>query len=269
MVNQKCFRRALVLFAAGLCLVSCAEDTFNSKVTSIDGQVTDLDDNPIFGVKIGVLYSWNILSASALPGAVGVPFTAGVTTVYPNPIETSNDVNIRVSVSEPTTARVEIRGFELGITGTVALIFDGRIAASDTTLTWDGRDGFTQELVPNGLYLVRLTSPLNGDAVNDESILVNRSAAQMEVLDAFNAVSGADGDYVLDDLAVGRAFTRTSVSGQNQGAALLASRVTLVFRDPDYLPVEDTVDIGPNETVTKVTRLTPVIPGPQPLPDAE
>jgi hypothetical protein len=265
-------RRLLQVLAVVSCVVGglaagCSEDDFGN-ATSIEGHVLDdADDTPIFGVNIGVVYE-PVLPAPGPPRpepGLGRPAggrrldaaAAALQNPYPNP--GVGLVSIPLAVDGPTALRVEIRATFAGVTGDVALVFDG-IVTQDTTLSWEGTDNFNED-VPNGLYTVRLTSPPGSTAgAVDKAVVVNRSSAQMQAQGIFNAVSGAEGEYFLDDLAVGREFTATNSSGQTLGQAHLADRVTLAFRDPDFVPQDESVLIGQGDVVTQTTRLHRLIP---------
>jgi hypothetical protein len=252
---------AAAVAAVGV-LTGCSEDILG-KNTAIKGQVLEAgDESPIFGVNIGVVY--DPVQPTAAPGsglrAAGSaasdlrPAATGLGEPYPNP--GVGPLSIPVAVDAPTALQVEIRTTVSGVSGNIAVIFIGTVA-QDTTLTWDGRDNFNED-VPNGLYTVRFTAP-PGTSPVDKPVVVNRSASQISAQGIYNVVSGPEGDYLLTDLAVGEDYTATGTGGQVLGTGSLRNRVTLVFRDPDYVPSDVVVIIGQGDTVdpllTYLTRL--------------
>lgn len=250
----------LALLAAAGSLPGCGQDILG-KNTAIDGRVYDaVTENPIFGVNIAVVYQ-PVMPASA-PGADVVTDAASdprletaaavLKDPYPNPAA-GGTVYIPVTADGPTAIRVEILATFGGVTGNIALVFSGTVT-QDTTLTWDGLDNFSEE-APNDLYTVRMTSP-PGSAAVDKRVLVNRSSSLITVLGVYNVVSGPDGDYLLDDLPVGETFTATDGSGKVLGAGRLDDKVTLAFRDPDYVDKDEVVIIGHGDTVTQNTYLS-------------
>ncbi len=109
------------------------------------------------------LYAWediaqNFLSICTSPKSsvdeseTTAPVTLQLEQNYPNPFNPSTTIRFNLPQSAPVKLAIVNR---LG--QTVRLLFDGKIAAGEHVIKWDGRDddGFS---VPSGVYLYRLES---------------------------------------------------------------------------------------------------------------
>jgi hypothetical protein len=251
-----------VLFASG-----CSEDLFSPDSTSILGRLLDPDDNGILGIQVGVVYQTASLSPGP-PGAVAAPEAAQAANfgaVYPNPASIGGGPTVKIPIlaTGPTAISVEIRASFGGVPGTVKTLFTGTVA-QDTVLVWDGR--VSGVAVPNGRYDLRLGGA-GVSPVQEQVLLINRSVGEMENLGlyGFNTTSDTNGEYLVEDLAVGTRFTATNSSGSVLGSQFVVNQVVVVFRDIErgqYRGDQTTVPIGPGDQVEITTRLTPLFASP-------
>lgn len=250
----------------------CADEAGFGETTSISGTVVDPAEVPIFGIQVAVLYDVRI--SAPMPGTAEAPVLGAP---YPNPVSgelQAGELRIPVAVDSDTTGTLEVLGSFGGVPGTVATLHSGSLAANQT-FQWDARDRFAN-LVPNGLYVVRLTVPANPPQgstplVQEARVLVNRSDNTLLALGGgFNAQSDPSGEYLIDDIAVEARFTATSGSGQVLGTGTVRNLIRLLFWDPSgeyrtlVLPPES---ILAGSSVAKVTVLDPVLPAPRPPAD--
>jgi hypothetical protein len=254
----------------------CSEDDLIGNNTTVFGQVIDPAQSPISMIEIAVVYEVQFASPSPSPGnSLGfrstlTPLATSLGNPYPNPMNqdlAAGQLRIPVSTDVDTTLRVEVLGIFGGTLSTVANVYSGRLA-SDTTFVWNGRGDAFNNLVANGLYVVRLTMPSSGGTTQDVSVLINRSSNTLANLqEGFNALSDGNGEYVIEDIAVESRFPATSAGGGSLGTGVVGNRISLFFWDPanSYLPrlVSETLLTG--ETLEKVTELTPTgVPAPEP-----
>lgn len=264
---------AAVPLAAGLALLvaGCSEDFLNpGGETAVQGRATldpgvDPAKTPVFDLGVGVTY--DVRAASSSPrGVPGTAQAAGVTLAapYPNPLESGNGT-VRVTAEAATTARIEIWSEAPPFPAVIAALKTGALAAGTHTVLWDGSDFGTTDLVPNGLYFVRVTvpaDPLEGGepAVLEQPWIVNRRVLDAITLRTFNAFTDGDGFYQIVDLAVGEAFTRTRADGSVIGPGTLADRLTLFVDDRDYTHFEARIDVPVRSVVTVDLPLIPRAP---------
>lgn len=252
----------------------CSEDALIGNNTTVFGTVVDPAQTPIFGIEVAVVYEVEIASPSVAAGEPGrspsiPPLATILDSPYPNPMDqelVEGQLTIPVSTDSDTTLKVEILGIFGGTLSTVATLYSGMLA-SDTTFVWNGRGNF-DNLVPNGLYVVRLTVPSSGGATQDVSVLVNRSSNTLANLqEGFNALSDANGEYTIQDIAVESRFPATNASGGALGTGVVGNRIALFFRDPSGQYLEEILieTILSGETLEKVTQLDPSgVPAPDP-----
>jgi hypothetical protein len=272
-------RRSIRLAAACGCvlvLAGCSDLGPSGKGTSVTGQLVDANSDGISDVYVGVLYYPQVVAAAPAPPASprsSSPQAAAVRLLppYPNPAETAlnlGDVKIPVEVDADTTLTLEIVETHFGVTGTVATLHDGPLT-QNTTFAWDGR-GLSGDHVPNGLYQVRLTLPGSGGGEPteiEEALLVNRPDPTMSVAGAgaYNAVSGIDGRFTVDDMPIGALIHSTDVGNKALGTARIRSQVLLYLRPiADFVNRDYPVAIGPGDQVEVTIQLSAFAPSPPP-----
>jgi hypothetical protein len=259
-----------VLFLAG-----CSNLGPSGKGTSITAQLIDPNQDGIADVYVGIYYYTSpvVTSAPVPPSSPrsASPSAAAVRLLppYPNPAETAlnlGDVKIPVEVDADTTLTLEIVETHFGVTGTVATLHDGALT-QNTVFAWDGR-GLSGDHVPNGLYQVRLTlpAPPGGEpTVLEQTLLIDRSDPTMSAAGpgAYNAVSGIDGRFTLDDLPIGALINATDIGGKALGAARVRSQVLLYLRPlADFENRDYSVVVGAGDQVEITIQLQPFAPSP-------
>jgi hypothetical protein len=254
----------------------------NFAISTIEGSVVDPTGRALSSIRIGVVYDWGTVSAPGVVPLAAAPGLPGPTAdevvlgdPYPNPVAAPpGAVQLWILADGDTTIRLEI-WTEVGGVGTlVASLHSGTITPGPHSWQWEGRDDFSAEPVPNGMYTVRLTVPASGEpnTRTEKNLLVNRSLVQMEALDpfgeglGFNGLSGADGTFLLSDIAVGQSFLITNPDSPDPIAnGITRNQVTLYFSDPDFQSAKRDVPIGAGDVVTVApVTLTPIFPAPAP-----